>query len=117
MTKRISVFADVDILKSMFEEDFSIMKNTFLEDMLSDNEISELYDNDILSLEDETRINKIIESYKNNSLYTRERNRKGSYVFTHSATKIKLPITIRFNSIDKSVTFKLEFNYLFEKSN
>ena len=116
MSTRVSVYADVDILKSMFEEDFSIMKDTFLADMLSENEISELYKNDFLLLEDEASIEKLINSYKNNNNYLRERNRKGNYIFTNNATKIKLPLTIRFNPIDKSVTLKLEFSYLFEKS-
>ena len=117
MSKKISILADPDIVKSMFEEDFAIMKDTFLFDMLSENEISDLYHNDIFVLEDEKRIENVMNSYKNNHNYTRKRNKKrGNYVFTNIATKIKLPLTLRFNPIDKNITFKIELNYLFEKT-
>ena len=109
----VTLNANVEYLKSMFQEDFSILKSEVL-NILEDSEYDWLMDNLTLTLEGDKKIKSFISNYKNNDNIAIEINDKGKYLFNYVPTGIKLPFSVKFNPFKRKATLKVEFNFLVE---
>lgn len=108
-----TLHANIECLKSMFQEDFSILKSEVLNN-LNESEYSQLMDNLNLTLVGDKRIKSFISNYKNNENISIEINDKGKYLFKFIPTGIKLPFSVKFNPFNGKALLKIEFNILVE---